>query len=62
MGAEFEEKEPMKEVPKEVKHDETPKLFGDPKSYEHLPMEERIEMTKRMKSRFMSKLTLGERE
>jgi hypothetical protein len=30
----------------------TPTVFGDPKDYEHLPMEERKAMTDRMKGRF----------
>jgi hypothetical protein len=59
MGAEFKDEKPEPVI---VEEDETPMLFGDPKSYEHLPMEERKEMTKRMKSNLMSKLTLGQRK
>lgn len=58
MGAEFKDETPEPVV----EQTETPMLFGDPKSYEHLPMEERKEITKRMKSNIMSKLTLGKRK
>lgn len=46
MGAEFKD-EPK--VSKTVEPKETPKVFEDPKSYEHLSMEERKAMTERMK-------------
>lgn len=38
---------------------DTPTVFGDPKSYEHLPMEERKAMTERMKGRmsFLGQMT-----
>jgi len=60
MGAEFKD-EPVTEQPINVEQ-KTPTLFDDPKSYEHLPMDERKEITKRMKSNLMSRLTLGQRK
>lgn len=61
MGADFEEEKPLAPEPV-IEKQETPTLFGDPKSYEHLSMDERIEMTKRMKSNIMSQITLGQRK
>lgn len=52
MGAKFDESKEFEDVPDEVEPEETPKVFGDPKSYEHLPMEERKAMTERMKGQF----------
>lgn len=52
MGAKFDETPEFDEVPDEIEPEETPTVFGDPKSYEHLPMEERKAMTERMKGRF----------
>lgn len=55
MGAEIKD-EPQ--IPTKPKTEETPTVFGDPESYEHLPMEERKAMTERMKTRLMGNTTL----
>lgn len=52
MGATFDETSDTSDVPDEIEPEETPKVFGDPKSYEHLSMEERKAMTERMKGQF----------
>ena len=62
MGADFKDEPKVSKASVDPEQDKTPMLFGDPTSYDHLPMEERKEITKRMKSNIMSKLTLGQRK
>ena len=58
MGAEFKDEPKVSRAPVESEQHETPTMFGDPESYEHLPMEERKAMTERMKGQFQGMLTL----